>query len=279
MFVERSLAGLNLASGPDHGPPLLFLHGVLRGWRDWLTVMPALGSRWRVLGLDFRGHGRSGRRDRYLVRDYLDDAAAVVDGVFRAPGVVVGHSLGGLVALGLAARLPERISAVVLEDPPAATFLANLHRTPYYAQFQGFLPLAGSRQPVSVIARELAELRLPGPDGTVFRLGDLRDAASLRFSARCLQDLDPAVIPPLIEGRWLDGVSLTEWASRVRCPVLLLRGNERLGGMLPRADADALLVHLADAALIEMPQTGHLIHLTEAATMVRLLHGFLESVR
>jgi pimeloyl-ACP methyl ester carboxylesterase len=283
MFAETTIDApvpLNCATGPAAGPPLLLLHGVIRRWQDFLTVMPALAARWQVHALDFHGHGRSGRRaGGYAVPDYLEDARAAVEHLFREPGVVFGHSLGALVALGLAAELPERVRAVVLEDPPSERFMANLRATPYQAQFAGMHALAGSPAPVAELTRRLAEMRLPTPDGAGPRLGDLRDAASLRFTARCLQDLDPDVFPPILEGRWLGGFSPEAVAPRVTCPVLLLHGNEMLGGMHAAADADRLTRAMPDVTRIDLPQAGHLIHLMEAPATLRLATCFLESLR
>ena len=61
------------------GRPLLFLHGVCRGWRDFAPVLPAVLPRWRVLAIDFRGHGKSDRTPHeYHVADYALDALAVL---------------------------------------------------------------------------------------------------------------------------------------------------------------------------------------------------------
>jgi pimeloyl-ACP methyl ester carboxylesterase len=282
MFHERLIGtepALNVASGPAAGPPLLLLHGVLRGWRDYVGLAPTLAARWHVHALDFRGHGKSGRTPgQYAVRDYVEDAVAAAGTLFAEPGVVFGHSLGALTALAVAARLPEKVRAIVLEDPPSARFVAGLRGSAYHAQFEGMHPLAGSPLPVTELTARLAELRLPTPTGSV-RLGDLRDATALRFMARCLQDLDPGVFTPLLAGRWLDGIDVEAWAAAVTCPALILRGNETLGGMLPRPDADRLLQHLADGTLIDLPHAGHLIHLTEPTTTLRLAGGFLESLR
>jgi pimeloyl-ACP methyl ester carboxylesterase len=283
MFHERLIGAepaLNVAVGPAAGPPLLLLHGVLRGWRDFVGLLPTLATRWHVHALDFRGHGKSGRTPgRYLVRDYVDDAAAVAEGLFTEPGVLLGHSLGALVALAVAARLPDKVRALVLEDPPSPAFVAGLPGSAYHAQFEGMRPLAGSTRPVAELTRRLAELRLPTPDGGTVRLGDLRHPTALRFLARCLQDVDPDVFTPLLAGRWLDGIDLDAWAAAVPCPAVILRGNEKLGGMLPRDDADRLLQHLADGTLIDLPQVGHLIHLMDPQTTLRLVCGFLEALR
>jgi len=74
----------------------------------------------------------------------------------------------------------------------------------------------------------------------VVRLADVRDADPLRNSARCLQDVDPEVYDPILEMRGLEGYDAAETWRGVRCPALLFRGEEALGGMLPSSDADQI---------------------------------------
>lgn len=112
---------LRLAVGPDAGPPLLLLPGLGDPWSSFVPVLPTLAERFRVVVLDYRGHGPSGRATgrAYRVSDHLGDVVAVVRVMgAEAPVVVAGNSLGALLAAGVAAALPERVAAVVLEDGP-----------------------------------------------------------------------------------------------------------------------------------------------------------------
>ena len=165
MLNERYLEGkthtLRIAYGPEAGPPLLFLHGVIRRWQDFLPLVPALATRWQLFGLDFRGHGGSdARAGHYCVADYVEDAVAALNRM-PEPAVIYGHSLGALVAAAVAAAEPERVRAVVLEDPPSADLLRNIHQTPFHAQFTGMKALAGRKHAVAQTARDLAEIQLP----------------------------------------------------------------------------------------------------------------------
>lgn len=276
-FVDTGEVRLRLECGPEDGPPVLFLHGVSRIGRDFAPLFPAFQGSWQVLAVDHRGHGGSGRAATYRVVDYVRDAVAVVRGLSR-PVVLYGHSLGALTAAGVAAAEPERIRGVVLEDPPGASFLARLKDSPYYAQFAAVRRLAGQPRPVSELARELANLPLPQPNGTTARLGDYRDLTALRFAARCLPALDPAVLDPLLEGGWLDGYDEEAVWRAIRCPVLLLRGEPARGGMLPAADADRLERTIPDCFRVEVPSGGHLIHWLATEACVRLTLGFVESL-
>jgi pimeloyl-ACP methyl ester carboxylesterase len=270
---------LNFMVGPANGPPLLFLHGVTRRWQDFLSVLPTLQLRWQVYGLDFRGHGGSGRcPGQYRVVDHVRDARAFLREHVREPAVVYGHSLGALVAAAVAASEPVLVRAVILEDPPAPTLVHGIRQTPYFALFTGMQALAGRELAVPALARELADLGLPAPGGQTMRLGDIRDAVSLRFLARCLQQLDPEVLTPLLQERWLDGYDPEAVHRQVACPALLLRADESCGGMLPPADADRFAHWLADGTRIDFPGVSHLIHWLAPEATLRFVTGFLESL-
>ena len=101
------------------GEPVVLLHGWLGSWGYWLETMEALGRHYRLYALDFWGFGDSGkRRERYLVSDFVDLVDQFMDclGIVRAP--VVGHSMGGTVALSLALSRPQRVRKVVVVGSP-----------------------------------------------------------------------------------------------------------------------------------------------------------------
>lgn len=278
-FIDSGEGRVRVSSGKANGPPLLFLHGLSRSGRDFATFTPSVAPKWQLHALDFRGHGRSARvPSKYHVADYVRDAVAVVRTLATEPVVVFGHSLGALVAAAVAAAEPEGVRAVVLEDPPGAGYLARFRGTPNFAQFTAQQPLAGSTKSVAELARELAAIELPQPDGRTAKLGDLRDATSLRFLARCMRDLDPGVYDPVLAGDWLKGYDDAAIWRGVRCPVLLLRGEEARGSWLPAADADRMTNALADCTRVDVTGVGHLIHWLAPVETARHVVGFLESL-
>lgn len=98
------------------GEPLLALHAHFMEGRTFARLARELAPRWRVIALDQRGHGDSDRAPEYSREGYVADAAAVLDHLMPGPAVVLGHSLGGVNAFQLAARRPELVRAVVVED-------------------------------------------------------------------------------------------------------------------------------------------------------------------
>ena len=101
------------------GRPVILLHGWLGSWGCWLGTMEALSSRYRTYALDFWGFGESDkRRESYNVVDFV----ALVDQFMERLGIqsapVIGHSMGGTVALNLALDRPNRVERVALVGSP-----------------------------------------------------------------------------------------------------------------------------------------------------------------
>ena len=103
------------------GPPLILLHGLAGSARWWSRNIPALSRSYRVIAIDLPGFGASPRGHRLDLEGVIDQLAATMDelGIDRAS--LIGHSMGGLIAGGLAADRPERVDRLILVD---AAFLS-----------------------------------------------------------------------------------------------------------------------------------------------------------
>jgi lipase len=240
--------------------------------------MPSVAMRWTPHAIDFRGHGRSDRSGRYGIVDHVQDAVAFVTRHFTEPIVLYGHSLGALAAAGIAAAVPNRVRAVILEDPPAETLLKNIRKTAFHTLFSLLRRFAGDQRPLPEMARDLSGYLVPLPNLASTKTAALRDAVSIRFMARSLKSCDPEVLTPLIDAVWLDGYDVEYVFHNVKCPALLFRGDESLGGMLARDEGMRLVRLLPDCTLIEWPGTGHLIHWMQPDATAKLVTGFLEAL-
>ena len=242
------------------GPVLLLLHGVTRCGADWEPLFAALAKDWTIIALDQRGHGTSPRAGSYLVTDYVADALRFVQEETADPIVLFGHSLGAMVAAAVAAELPARVRGIILEDPPFHTMGNRIASSTWQAQFTGMREAARKGGSVEEITDALADIRLPASGGAFKRLGELRDRASLAWSAECLSQLDPEVLTPVIEGRWLDGYDFPSLLSGLRCPTLLLQGDPSAGGALTDADAESLKSIVSTCQQVRFPGCGHNLH-------------------
>ncbi len=104
--------------GRPDGAELLLVHGgaAHRGWWDHLVgLLPGTA---RVVALDLSGHGDSDQREEYSLDGWSDEVAGVAARLCEGRAVLVGHSMGGLVAVNAAQRNAERYSAVLALDSP-----------------------------------------------------------------------------------------------------------------------------------------------------------------
>lgn len=278
---------LNCALGSGHGPPAVLFHGVTRCWRDWeplLSELHATGLAWQVWAVEHRGHGRSSRGgSAYRVADYVADALALFDRHLSGgePAVLIGHSLGAMVAAMVAAERPERVRALVLEDPPGTTLGPRFAASRFHLQFTNTRRLLADPAVVGNVdslAASLAAMPVQRPtDGVIVPFRELRDAAALRFSAECLRQLDPAVLDALTSGRWLEGMDWFAALPRVACPALLLRADPASGGMLGEEEAARIVTLIRRCTREDWPGVGHSIHSREPARMLDIIRRFLKT--
>ena len=123
-------------------------------------------------------------------------------------------------------------------------------------------------------ADALAEIRLPMATGCFKRMGELRDRAALLWSAECLTHLDPEVLTPVIEGRWLDGYDVANVFARIRCPVLFLQADPAFGGTLTEDDTQLALRKIANCRVVRFHGASHQIHRDQPEAMLRAVKEF-----
>ena len=110
-----------LAWGEEGAPGLVFIHGGAAHAHWWSFLVPLLADQYRVVALDLSGHGDSGRRNDYRLADWADEVLAVADDARMSPDpVLVGHSMGGFVSIGTAARHGDRLRGIVILDSPVS---------------------------------------------------------------------------------------------------------------------------------------------------------------
>ena len=109
------------------GPPLLLIHGAFaNGQSSWNIQLKTLPEHHRLLVVDRRGHGASPREPRpYTIAGDATDVLKVADLAATATFHLVGHSYGGLVAIEIARRAPQRIRSLHLIEPPYLSLLAG----------------------------------------------------------------------------------------------------------------------------------------------------------
>jgi len=284
-LFDTGTVTLNLAEGPPSRPPLVLLHGGSGRWQGAEPLIPALIDRWQIFAPDLRGHGKSGRAAwRYRVQDYADDIAALLRVRVREPAVLFGHSLGGIIALMVAAQQPEHVRAVIVGDSPltSASWQAVLLRD--RDGLKAWRDLSGGRRSVDQIVEALKNAPLvstPGEPGTA-RMRDVwgEDSPVYAWVATNLYQQDPDVLGILIDdfARAAAGYEMEMLLPAIGCPVLLLQADPAAGGLLPDADVERAMQLLAQPTHARLAGVSHILHGNRADAVLEVMLPFLESV-
>ncbi|KAM8773041.1 serine hydrolase-like protein [Acanthopagrus schlegelii] len=105
--------------GPDHGHPVLCLHGWAHNCGSFSTLIPLLPKECRYVAVDLAGHGLSSHRPPgafYSLHEYVADVCRVVDALQLKKLSIIGHSMGGDIAGMFASLFPEMVEALILLD-------------------------------------------------------------------------------------------------------------------------------------------------------------------
>jgi pimeloyl-ACP methyl ester carboxylesterase len=212
----ESLAYIDM--GAPKGPAIVLIHGYTGSARDWVPLLPYLSPQLRLILVDIRGHGRSGKPECCYERlDFAYDVKLLLDALGVARADLVGHSLGSLIAQTFAEYWPERTRRVVLISSTG-----------------GMPPNAQSRKPAFDFAAEIRALKEPIEADSPFMIAwwDSPTPVDADFIRRERQDA--AAIPLRVWLAVLDQalpektlyVDLQSTLPRLKAPTLLLWGSE-----------------------------------------------------
>jgi pimeloyl-ACP methyl ester carboxylesterase len=250
--------------GDPEAPPVLLLHGITQSTATWGWLVPHLVDSHRVVRLDFRGHGRSGRAPgTYTFPFFIADATAICEQVLGRPAVVIGHSLGGGTAAGLAQTRPELVRGVVLEDPaimapngPSAA--AELEGNTLIDGFRLMRESIPQLQASGMTAPDIAAMLqgAPSPSGPTF--GEASHDDAVLAMAEALLVLDAAVLDPVFDGT---AAPVFDPERPLPVPGIVVAGDPALPDTIVRGpDLARLAEHSPQIEERVVTGVGHLIH-------------------
>jgi len=245
-----------LDSGSPSAEPLVMLHGGAWRWQEYLTLIPSLSQRWHVYAMDLRGNGRSGWvAGHYRLTDFTGDTVSFLRQL-NAPAVLVGHSLGGAVALMAAAQCPEKVKALIIEDSPLDINIYRKFVDSSRDMFGLWLDLKKSASSEQELSLVLADRYKDYPGVT---------SQWILFFAGCLWALDPTYFDALLYD--FDGFSrgygAEEVMAKIKCPVLFIRGEAKLGGVMSDDEISWLKRNFSNVNYVQIDGVGHLLHLED----------------
>mgnify|MGYP002401717343 CR=1 FL=1 len=247
------------------GAPLLLVHGgLLTGWFDLLSREPALSERYRLISYHRPGYGRSSLPPGPVsIGDQSRCCLALMQHLGLEAAHVVGHSIGGCIALQLALDAPDAVTSLALLEPPVLTAVSDR-----------------------------AGARVIGEAGQRWQLGDAGGAIDLFMKGvvdpgyqKFFEDVWPDGVQELVRGAKtffeIDQPSVQGWkfsaqeASRVTQPVLLVvgDGSDRVNPIRSQVQR-SLLEWLPKAESFTLPDSTHLLPLQNPSVLARALVHF-----
>jgi 3-oxoadipate enol-lactonase len=246
-------------------PPLLLIAGLGYATWCWRELQAALAGEAELLAFDNRGAGRSDKpAGPYTTAMLADDAAAVMDAAGWPDAHVLGHSMGGYIALNLVLRHPRRVRSLLL----VGTSGGGAGTVPAPPETQDTWKLAATLPPAEYARRSMPKSFAPG-------WTEAHPQAFERILARRLEFPTPAA-------NWAaqfqacvahatHGVEL----AAIRCPATVIHGEE--DRVVPLDNGKLLAQRLPGATLVSLPHIGHLPMLEDPPGFAALLRAHLSA--
>jgi pimeloyl-ACP methyl ester carboxylesterase len=260
-----------IEAGDPEAPPLLLLHGFLTSHLEWDEVLDAFAERFHVIAPDLPGFGESEKpspaRYGYGIETFAEAVADLVAAFGLGRASVVGHAMGGAVALTLAAEHAELVQRLVLVDalcyPFALSFRARVPLVPVLGSIV-FKQLLGRALFRSYFREDVFSPGFVPPFERIDRLYDLFNSPSGRESAF-------AVLRAALDTR-----AVVARVPRVNVPSFVVWGRD--DRIFPFSHAQRLAREIHHAKL-EIMDTGHSPHEEKPEDFVRVVTQFLEGRR
>ena len=248
-------------SSSGSGQPLVVMHGLFGSSRNWQSLARQLAQDFEVYNLDLRNHGQSFHADEMNYPAMAADVADLLDQLGLEDCYLLGHSMGGKVAMTLALQQPRLAARLVVADiAPVAYF----HH--YDDLIEPILALPLDRLESRAQAEQLLRQNIPEDQLRAFLLQNLARGSEgwyWRVNFRVIQrDME-----------WLTGFVDLPQDWRIELPTLFLRGDR--SDYIGAAEIEVIGEHF-DAARIEtVEDAGHWLHAEQPQRFAELVLAYL----
>lgn len=249
---------LQNALHPESLPPVVLIHGLF-GSLDNLGVLARdLRQHRNVLQIDLRNHGHSPRSDSMDYVAMAQDLRETLDANQINKAVIIGHSMGGKVAMAFSALAPEYIDALIIIDMAPVTYTVRRHDAIFNALNAVSKSGVTTRQDAITIMRQ----SLPEEDDVIAFLLKSFDQGLWTFNV------------PVLEAQYH---IIQGWQPAPPCyiPALFILGGE--SSYVDTCYRDTLLAQFPAARATVIAGAGHWVHAEKPASVLRAIHRFLAS--
>jgi len=246
------------------GPAATLLHGYTGSHQDWAHQIPLLSKRYQVVALDYRGHGKSEAPSAargYSIELLIQDVRGLLRHLSIPRSCIVGHSMGGFIALELALKYADMVSALVLVDTSSGEF----ERVPGFAELRARLDELARSEGMEA-AFEYNAAHNPLAQQQFERHPELRQVSRQKMLQT---SVDGYVFTWRAISEWKP---VTERLSEIKVPTLIVVGEEDTPFHRP---SQIMKESIANSRLEIIPGVGHSPHEEAADAFNEVLMDFL----
>jgi len=241
------------------GPLLLFLHGIGGNRHSFDDQLPDFADRWRCVAWDMPGYGGSPLPDKLTFPMMADALANLMAHLNETTAVVVGHSMGGMVAQEFVAQHPDEVRALVLSaTSPAFGKPGGDWQKEFLAA--RLAPLDQGKTPADFADELVAGM-----------FGDKRDPAAMKRAVACMAALPAATYRAALT--CIVGFDRRDALGRIDCPTLCLAADKDTNA--PPVVLEKMAQKIPNGRYVCMPGLGHLANFEEPAAFNDIVRDFL----
>jgi len=258
-----SVNGVNLYyEVHGRGEPLLLIAGLASDSQSWLPVVEELSQHYRVILPDNRGAGRTEPQDVEIsIKAIADDCMALLNHLGFSSANILGHSMGGFVALDCAIRYPERVSKLILESTSAFCSPRNTALfSDWYSYLQNGMAL---------------DLWFRNIFYWIFSESFFTDAAVLHNAVKLAVEYPyPQTVNAFgNQVKAIEDFNCLEEINRISSPVLVVLGREDM--LFPPEENKRLLKTIPGGSIAIIEGAAHSIHMEKPDEFLRIVRNFL----
>ncbi|HEX3790687.1 MAG TPA: alpha/beta fold hydrolase [Pseudonocardiaceae bacterium] len=296
---QVDLPGLRLhireTPGPADAPTTVYVHGLGGSATNWTELSGQLSGRSAGIAVDLPGFGRSappergtlpsGRPVLFGLTDFADVVVSAIAEFGNGPVHLVGNSMGGAIALLVAAARPELVRTLTLVSPAMPDLRPNPRRLSDPRIAVAVIPVLGRRmrralsqvtpaeQADQLLRLCFAEPARVSPGRVALAVGEYEERLAMPWAGRSLSDATNALFRA-----WLTGGDRSLWAvaARVAAPTLVVWGDRDKLVTVRKAPRTAQV--LPRGRLLVLPRTGHVAQMERPVSVARAVLGMWDAV-
>lgn len=272
-YVEKGVSDISI----------LLLHGGSSRWQSFRDIIDDLSADFHVYALDLRGHGKSGRTENnYKIQDYIPDVKEFIEKCIKERTIVIGHSLGGIIGILLAAYYPDKVRALIVGDSPISLEVLRNH-----SESQKEMTILwrewSKKLSLDEIMEKLKAMQVPvlGEERTISAAEAYGENHPwFEFMAENLKQNDPNMLTSIIDDfdNTYKEYDVERLFPLIKCPTLIVKGDSNQGSLIRDTDIRLIKTLNNNIKHVEIKGVGHALYMQDRQSFMDEILPFINLV-